>query len=309
MSRSRPAFTVIELLVVVAIVGILTAILLPTLGSARESSRSAVCAANLKSQGAALRAFLNDSDERLPQVWIDPAAAIPEPVAPSVGASHIGQLYAGVTGDLPFLGINTIGVERRPLNAYLGLNNPPSDESQQGLHGDEKFFMSVMHCPADQGVYDGLFELKQFAKELADARDSAYELLGASYVLNDHALDPLAASPQAPEIPTLVPLFENNVRPRDGRMPEVRTPALTWVIGDQPIYNYNQGGDRKALWHFSNSKKISANLLFVDLHVGTRLPVPAPDLSDPDVRRFQNTTENYSFLPEPEWPIEPPTQP
>ncbi len=305
MPKSRYAFTVVELLVVIAIIGILVAILLPTLSSARRSSQAAVCGANLKSQGAALRAFLNDSDERLPQVWIDQPQSPVTIVAPSPNAIHVGQLFAGVTGDLPFYGIDEIGGERRPLNAYLGARDAPTDESQVGLHGDEKYAIPVMRCPADAGISDPILQ-SLLPPGSEDAKDSAYELLGASYVLNDHALDPLAPSPQAPEIPTLVPVFENGSRARDGRMPEIRTPALTWVIGDQPIYNYNQGGDRKAEWHF---KGISANLLFVDLHVGLRLPVPAPDLTDPDVRRNQNTTPDYTFLPDPEWPIVPPAQP
>lgn len=305
MPLTRRAFTVVELLVVIAIIGILVAILLPTLGSARQSSQAAVCAANLKSQGAALRAFLNDSDDRLPQVWIDQPQSPVSIVAPSPSAIHVGQLFAGVSGDLPVYGIDEIGVERRPLNAYLGLKDPPTDESQAGLHGDEKFSMPVMHCPSDSGISDPLLDALLPPGD-DHAKESAYELLGASYVLNDHALDPSPSGPQAPELPTLVPMFENGVRPRDGRMPEVRTPALTWVIGDQPIYNFNGGGNRQAKWHF---KEISANLLFIDLHVGTRLPVPAPDPADPDVRRNQNTTPNYTFLPEPDWPIEPAAQP
>ncbi len=315
MPKSRSAFTLIELLVVVAIIGVIVSIVLPTLGSARRSSQSAVCASNLKSQGAALRAFLNDSDERLPQVWIDPGASMPEPVEPSPTASHIGQLYAGVAGDLPFYGMNTIGVERRPLNAYLGLRNPPTDESQVGLHADEKFRMPVVHCPADKGVYSEIFEIPGMAEQLADARESAYELLGNSYILNDHVLDPVGAppspsgqpAPEVPEVATLVPTFENGVRASDGRMPRVSNPAITLVIGDQSIYNYDKGGDRKANWHVPN--RVTANLLFLDLHVGVGLEVPKPDVTDPQVRARQNTTENYTFLPSPDWQLEPlPTQ-
>lgn len=305
MSKPRNAFTLVELLVVVAIIGIIIAIVLPTLSSARESSRAAVCAANLKSQGAALRAFLNDSDERLPQVWIDRPTSPVSIVAPSPTAIHVGQLFMGVTGDLPFFGIDEIGAERRPLNPYLGVQNPPSDVSQAGLHGEEKFRMPVAHCPSDQGISDPVIDM-MLPPDAEDAKESAYELLGTSYVLNDHALDPLSPSPQAPEIATLVPVFESGFRARDGRMPEVATPGLTWVIGDQPIYNYDRGNDRKVHWHF---KGVNANLLFVDLHVGVRMHVPAPDPTDPFVRETQNTTSDYTFLPDPTWPIVPPGQP
>lgn len=46
--RFRLAFTVIELLVVTGIIGVLIALLLPTLGRARESARRAHCASNLR---------------------------------------------------------------------------------------------------------------------------------------------------------------------------------------------------------------------------------------------------------------------
>ncbi len=65
-SPGSAAFTLIELLVVVAIVALLLAILLPSLAKAREQSRQAVCASNLKQLSNAVAMYLVDARNSLP---------------------------------------------------------------------------------------------------------------------------------------------------------------------------------------------------------------------------------------------------
>src|SRR5690606_4582396 len=60
------AFTLIELLTVIAIIGILAAILIPIVGKARNSAGRAKCASNLRQCGAALFLFANDNNGWLP---------------------------------------------------------------------------------------------------------------------------------------------------------------------------------------------------------------------------------------------------
>ena len=52
--RSRFAFTLVELLVVIAIIGVLIGLLLPAVQAAREAARRASCSSNLKQLGVAL---------------------------------------------------------------------------------------------------------------------------------------------------------------------------------------------------------------------------------------------------------------
>ena len=68
--RRSLAFTLIELLVVISIISLLMAVLLPSLGKAREQARRAACTANLRSIGQSIFLYAHDHDGRLvPGDW------------------------------------------------------------------------------------------------------------------------------------------------------------------------------------------------------------------------------------------------
>lgn len=61
----RRAFSLLELLVVITIIGLLTAILIPSLSVARDQARSVQCMSNLRSFGTAFLAYANDNRDFL----------------------------------------------------------------------------------------------------------------------------------------------------------------------------------------------------------------------------------------------------
>jgi prepilin-type N-terminal cleavage/methylation domain-containing protein/prepilin-type processing-associated H-X9-DG protein len=64
--RREPGFTLLELLVVIAVLAILAALLFPAFARARETARRTVCLSNIKQIGLATLMYAQDYDETLP---------------------------------------------------------------------------------------------------------------------------------------------------------------------------------------------------------------------------------------------------
>ncbi|MHC4444373.1 MAG: type II secretion system protein [Planctomycetota bacterium] len=71
--RRKPAFTLIELLTVVAILALLIAIILPSLSKARSQTKRTACAAHLRQVGIALLAYLPENRDRMPHISYMPS--------------------------------------------------------------------------------------------------------------------------------------------------------------------------------------------------------------------------------------------
>lgn len=77
--RHTPAFTLIELLTVVAIISLLISILMPSLSRARDQAKSIHCLARLKEFGNALASYENIYNDLLPPaLWVKHDQADPE---------------------------------------------------------------------------------------------------------------------------------------------------------------------------------------------------------------------------------------
>jgi prepilin-type N-terminal cleavage/methylation domain-containing protein/prepilin-type processing-associated H-X9-DG protein len=117
----KKKFSLIELLIVMAVLLILASILQPSLKSVMNSARTLQCLNNIKGLGSAVSLYQHDNQGNFPTI------------------QHWGPISGGY-GNTRFYGGFTKGPKDRPLNTYL--NEDPT----------------VSECPADKG--DGWLEAR-----------------------------------------------------------------------------------------------------------------------------------------------------
>lgn len=87
----KGGFSLIELLVVVAIIAVLASLLLPALSSAKEKSKSSLCKANIRQWGYALSMYLDDND-RFPSYWVRDSTRADAPPSSGVILNEVLEL-------------------------------------------------------------------------------------------------------------------------------------------------------------------------------------------------------------------------
>lgn len=140
--RRQAAFTLVELLTVLAIISVLAAILLPVLSSARGKAREIVCNSNLRQIGLAFRMYTQDYDEAYP--WgVDPTDRY---------TPQIWSTYPSFQAQIPFM-----PMIHEALQPYVKSRD-------------------VFSCQSDSG-----YDVEDFTGESLDARPSSFKRFGTSY--------------------------------------------------------------------------------------------------------------------------------
>ncbi len=124
----RPAFTLVELLVVIGIIALLVGILVPTLGRARASANRTVCLSNLRELGNGFQLYLDTSKGRVPRVNPLPFSNPiynPHPVAYGSGPYNaFPPLVETMERELPA----DSGVWRCPSDSLLDVDDARDDD-------------------------------------------------------------------------------------------------------------------------------------------------------------------------------------
>lgn len=127
----RRAFTLIELLTVIAIVGILAAIIVPVVGSVRGKARTTQCASNVRQIATAMLLYANENKQLLPKAegsnsWVIkissylsiPPGTVGPPPLPRIAGVLVCPAYSGdpALRDMNY-GLNS-AIEDKALNPY-----------------------------------------------------------------------------------------------------------------------------------------------------------------------------------------------
>ena len=159
ITRSRSGFTLIELLVVIAIIAILAAILFPVFAQAREKARQTSCLSNTKQMSLAFMQYVQDYDERLPNVL---SGAGGSTGSPNLTIGNVCPLASGAST-----------TTKGKLGGWLyycdfaGATGTNYDPSQGSLYAYTKNAQMYV-CPSDASGQKNSYALNQMVVGAAD---------------------------------------------------------------------------------------------------------------------------------------------
>lgn len=156
---NRRAFTLVELLVVVAVIGVLIAIGMSAFGRSREAARSVVCLSNLRQVGLLVNTYLSTSDGFLPALENRRAVDEDKPTIDTVlGGGDVNPkvfdcpaddrgLYEQ-SGTSYFWNFTVNGQSIHKLFSIAGGNDPqrvPLLADKEGFHPDLRDRLNVLY--------------------------------------------------------------------------------------------------------------------------------------------------------------------
>lgn len=234
-------FSLVELIVVIAIIAMLAGILLPTLGKSRAMARRLNCQSNLRQIVNGVILYANENDGVLP-VAAPHELGGPRGIVPESDPWLPARMFGG-----------TLPAEQRPLNAILRSHE-------------------VFRSPCDRGEPLWWFDTADY-----QAASTCYELYGSSYFYaSGHNRIGGVSAPMG--IAKLVGFEFSYARFATSPLPLGKSVHLTSypsasrkvVVGSIPIHRTMSGvvaPSARAQWYLDDPNHLWANAAFLDGHV------------------------------------------